>query len=343
MTNSLYRLRMLLVAMDAQFQDHDTGSGHPERPARLRAVRSALIQLGLDGEETHIAARRATRAALERVHTAAYLDSLEHLSETGGGQIDGDTVVSARSWDVARLAAGTGLAAIDKLRAGDGSAALLAVRPPGHHAVRAHGMGFCLINNIAVAAGELTALGNRVVIIDWDAHHGNGTQDIFEADPNVLYVSLHQWPLYPGTGSVNEVGTGPGRGTTINIAVPPGATGDVYLSAFDRVIEPACERFRPDWVLISAGFDAHRADPLTDLGLSSGDFADLTRRAMALAPAPGRFIMFLEGGYDLEALQHSVIAAASTMMDETQRPEPSTHGGPNSGVVERVREIHGLT
>ena len=333
---------MLLVAMDSQFQDHDTGSGHPERPARLEAVRSALVQLGLDNNETRIVARRAERADLERVHTAAYLDSLEQLCATGGGHIDGDTAVSARSWDVARLAAGTGLAAIDRLLAGDGSAALLAVRPPGHHAVRAHGMGFCLMNNIAVAAASLTALGDRVVIIDWDAHHGNGTQDIFEADPNVLYVSLHQWPLYPGTGSVNEVGSGAGRGTTINIAVPPGATGDVYLSAFDQVIEPACERFRPDWVLISAGFDAHRADPLTDLGLSSGDFADLTSRAMALAPQPGRFIMFLEGGYDLEALELSVLAAASTMMDATQRPERSTHGGPNNGAVERARDIHGL-
>ena len=333
---------MLLVAFDSRFQDHDTGAGHPERSARLQAVHRAMLQLGLDDQAAHLVSRWARREELERVHTATYLDSLQQLCGAGGGRIDGDTVASPRSWDVARLAAGAGLAAIEQLRAGDGSSALLAVRPPGHHAVRANGMGFCLVNNVAVAAAELTASGDRVVIIDWDAHHGNGTQDIFETDPNVLYVSLHQWPLYPGTGSVRETGDGAGEGTTINVPLPPGTTGDRYLAAFDRVIEPACERFQPDWVLVSAGFDAHRADPLTDMGLSAGDFADLTRRAMGLAPQPGRLIVFLEGGYDLEALQHSVLATASTLMDAPQHPESSTHAGPDDGVIDRVCEIHGL-
>ncbi len=333
---------MLLVTMDVRFQDHETGLSHPEHPSRLQAVRRGLVQLGLDDESVQIAARLATRRELERVHTAEYLDSLEHICAQGGGRIDVDTVASARSWEVASYAAGAGLAAIERLRAGDGTAALLALRPPGHHAVRAHGMGFCLMNNIAIAAAALTALGDRVVIIDWDAHHGNGTQEIFEADPNVLYVSLHQSPLYPGTGSIHEVGVGLGRGATINIELAPGTTGDGYLAAFDRIIEPACARFAPDWVLISAGFDAHRADPLTDMGLSSGDFADLTARAMALAPQPGRVMVLLEGGYDLEALEHSVVATASTLMGAAHRPERSTSGTVDEGVLDRVSHIHGL-
>jgi acetoin utilization deacetylase AcuC-like enzyme len=201
-------------------------------------------------------------------------------------------------------------------------------------------MGFCLINNIAVAAAAIRDRGQRVLVVDWDAHHGNGTQDIFWADPAVAYVSLHEWPLYPGTGRLEEVGAGAGVGTTVNFPLPAGATGDVYLQAVDRVVAPLAEALRPDWVLVSAGFDGHRADPLTGLGLAAGDFADLTARVLELAP-PGRVICFLEGGYDLDALRDSVAATASTLLGRPVRAEPSTSSGPGAHVVRAVLDVHG--
>ena len=190
------------------------------------------------------------------------------------------------------MTAGAGLATVDALRANDGAAALVLGRPPGHHATRDVGMGFCLVNNIAVAAATLTAAGDRVAIIDWDVHHGNGTQDIFWSEPSVLYVSIHQSPLYPGTGRASERGDGEAWGTSINLPLPPGATGDVYLALFDEVVIPSVERFGATWVLISAGFDAHRDDPLADMGLTSGDFADLTARVASLAGRPGAWPSF---------------------------------------------------
>ena len=199
-------------------------------------------------------------------------------------------------------------------------------------------MGFCLINNVAVTAAHLRARGDSALVVDWDAHHGNGTQAIFFDDPGVLYVSMHEWPLYPGTGRIDEIGSGPGTGTTLNFPFPAGTTGDAYLDAVDSVVAPAAERFRPDWVLVSAGFDAHRDDPLTDLGLAAGDYADLTARVVALAPA-GRVITFLEGGYDLGALQTSVAATASALVGGHLRPEPATSGGPGRAVVSAAQEL----
>ncbi len=283
--------------------------------------------------------RVATREELELVHTAAYLDALERFCRAGGGAIDQDTAASADSWDAALHAAGSGLAAVDALERGEGVAAFCAVRPPGHHALPAGAMGFCLLNNIAVTAAALRGRGERVLIVDWDAHHGNGTQDMFWADPNVLYVSMHEWPLYPGTGRLEEIGSGPGAGTTVNFPLPAGATGDVFLAALDDVVAPLVERFDPTWVLISAGYDAHRADPLTGLELSAGDYADLTARVAALAPA-GRIVAFLEGGYDLEALRDSVAATVSALVGQRCRPEPPTAHGPGRTVVHAARDLH---
>ncbi|HEX5615294.1 MAG TPA: histone deacetylase [Acidimicrobiia bacterium] len=328
---------MLLVATDPRFGDHDPGRGHPERPARLEAVAEGLRRVGL-GDDARLAARAATRDELELVHPGRYLDRLERICLDGGGMVDPDTVVSSGSWQAALLAAGAGLAAVERLDAGDAAAAFLAIRPPGHHAVPAASMGFCLLNNVAITAAALRSRGERVVIVDWDAHHGNGTQDIFYAEPDVFYVSLHEWPLYPGTGAMDEIGSGPGVGTTLNVPLPAGATGDVYLAAFDDVVLPVVETFAPTWVLVSAGFDAHRADPITGLGLSAGDFADLTARVAALAPGPGRLVVFLEGGYDLDALRDSVVATASTLLGEPSRPEPATSGGPGRPVVGALRD-----
>ena len=328
---------VVLVATDPLFAEHDPGRGHPERPARLEAVLAGLDLVGLD--RTDLGRRPATRAELERVHPAGYLDALERVCASGGGSLDADTAVSERSFDAAVCAAGAGLAAIDALDAGTSDSAFLAVRPPGHHAVPAHAMGFCLLNNVAITAAALVARGERVLVVDWDAHHGNGTQEIFEASPDVFYVSLHEWPLYPGTGRLDETGSGAGVGTTLNLPLPAGATGDVYLDALDTVIAPAVEHFAPTWVLVSAGYDAHRADPLTGLDLSAGDFADLTARVAAFAPAPGRLVVFLEGGYDLNALRDSVAATVGTLAGLGERREPATSGGPGGRVVAAAREL----
>jgi acetoin utilization deacetylase AcuC-like enzyme len=236
------------------------------------------------------------------------------------------------------LAAGAGLTAVEALRRGEGAAAFCAVRPPGHHATQTDSMGFCLVSNIAVVAAALAAAGERVWIFDFDAHHGNGTQAVFYDDPDVLFVSTHQWPLYPGTGRHSETGDGDGAGTTVNVPLPAATTGDVYLRAFDDVIAPIVERFAPSWLLISAGFDAHRDDPLTDLGLSAGDFAALTARAIQHVPG-GRTVAMLEGGYDFDALTASTAAVLGVLAGlDHGVTEQSTSGGPGGHAVDVVFE-----
>jgi acetoin utilization deacetylase AcuC-like enzyme len=273
-----------------------------------------------------LAPREATREELERVHRPEVLDLLLRVDADGGGRLDADTAMGAGSHAAAVRAAGAGLAAIEALDRGEGEAAFCAVRPPGHHATPDTPMGFCLLNNVAVAAAALADRGERVLIVDFDAHHGNGTQDAFWADGRVAYASLHQHPLYPGTGGRHDVGVGEGHGLTTNVPLPPGTTGDAYLEAFDLVVAPLAEAFAPTWLLLSAGFDAHRADPLTDLSLSAGDVADLVTRLLDLAP-PGRRLAFLEGGYDLAALEACAGACVAAMAGISWRPEGSTSGG----------------
>jgi acetoin utilization deacetylase AcuC-like enzyme len=331
---------MLLLASDPAFQQHDTGPGHPERARRLDAVLRAPGAAGVADAVRLIEPREATRAELSRVHPPDYLEALEKFCGAGGGDIDADTRASVGSWRAGKLAAGAGLAAVEGLRRGEGDAAFLAVRPPGHHALATRPMGFCLINNVAVVAANLAEQGERVLILDWDAHHGNGTEAIFWDDPRVLYVSTHQYgSFYPGTGALDDIGGPDARGATLNLPFPAGTTGDVYLRALDEVVAPAVEDFAPTWVLVSAGYDAHRADPLTDLGLSAGDFADIARRVARFAPGPGRLILFLEGGYDLEALTTSVGASLASLLDVSYRPEEATSGGPGANVVMAAREL----
>ena len=316
----------VLLVTHPRFLDHDPGRGHPERPARLGAVLDGIAAAGLDGEVQPCAPRPATDEELARVHDASLLALLERVREAGGGHLDADTAMGAGSYDAAVLAAGAGLAAVEQLDAGAGSAAFCAVRPPGHHATPDTAMGFCLLNNVAVTAAALAARGERVLIVDFDAHHGNGTQAAFWSDPSVAYVSLHQHPLYPGTGDLREIGAGAGRGLTANVPLPAGATGDAYKEAVDLVVAPLAERFAPTWLLLSAGFDGHRDDPLTDLGLTSGDVADLTASLLQFAPA-GRRVAFLEGGYDLAALAACAGACVASLAGGRWAPEPPTAGG----------------
>jgi acetoin utilization deacetylase AcuC-like enzyme len=328
---------VLLVSRDLAFRDHDPGPGHPEHRARLDAVRAGLAAADVGDALVDLEPRLATRAELEAVHASALLDTLEAVDARGGGRLDPDTVMSAGSWAAARHAAGAGLAAVESLTSGVGTAAFLGVRPPGHHATPTRAMGFCVVNHVATTAAALRDGGARVAIVDIDAHHGNGTESIFWADPDVLFVSLHQWPFYPGTGALDDRGGGAGVGFTCNLPMPAGATGDVYRQAFDDVVAPVVERFAPDWILVSAGFDAHRADPLTDLGLSSADYGALMARLVAWAPRPGRLVAFLEGGYDRAALRDCTAATARALLGLPARPvEAPTAGGPGAEGVRRA-------
>jgi acetoin utilization deacetylase AcuC-like enzyme len=255
--------------------------------------------------------------------------------------------MSGGSWAAATRAAGAGLAAVDALEETGDGAAFLALRPPGHHALPERAMGFCLLNNVAITAAALADGGARVLIVDYDAHHGNGTQDIFYADGRVAYVSFHEWPLYPGTGRLDEIGSGSGTGTTCNVPLPAGATGDLYLRAADELVAPLAARHAPDWILVSCGYDAHRADPLTGLGLSAGDYGALATRMMQLAPRPARVVVFLEGGYDLDALRDGTASTVAALVGEAaDQVEAPTSGGPGREVVDAAadlwREVVGL-
>ena len=318
---------------------HDPGPHHPESALRLTAVRDGLMSSGFDDGLVWVEAPVVDRAAIERVHHPYLYERLQQLSSVGGGAIDPDTMVSADSAEAAARAAGAGIDLIERLDRGEGRAGWSVVRPPGHHATPDRQMGFCLFNNVAVAARHLTARGERVVIVDVDAHHGNGTQDVFYADPDVLFVSFHQYPWYPGTGKPNEVGEGEGLGWNVNVALPAHTTGDTYRFALDTVVTPVVERFEPTWVLVSAGFDGHRSDPITELGLTSADYGDLVGRILEFAP-PGRRLLFLEGGYDLRALADCAGAVAAAVLGEEYRPEQPSSGGPGADEVELARRIH---
>jgi acetoin utilization deacetylase AcuC-like enzyme len=313
--------------------DHDTGA-HPERAARIVAIERELAArdwLGCERRESPAAGRDL----LELVHTPEHVDRIERLCAEGGGPIDLDTVVSERSCVAATHAAGGAVEMVDLLLAGDAGAAFSSHRPPGHHAERARAMGFCLFNNVAIAAAHAIASRrlSRVLVLDWDVHHGNGTDEIFHATDSVLYISIHEAPLYPGTGPASDVGDGPGRGYTINLPVPPGSGDDVYESLVEHVVAPIVGAYEPELVLISAGYDAHAEDPLADCAVSDSGYAAMTasmRRACAQVKAPIGVV--LEGGYALDALARSVAATIGVLATD----HPSVPAAPDEHPLARA-------
>ena len=305
----------LLISHPATL-DHQTSAGHPERPDRIRAVDKALAGEAFGALDRRLA-DKATFDQVALAHPRAYVDAIEDVSpETGTVHIDSDTVMSPGTLEAILRGAGAGAQAVDAVLGGEVRNAFAAMRPPGHHAERTRAMGFCLFNNAAIAARHAQAKHGigRVAIVDWDVHHGNGSQDIFWADPSVLCCSTHQMPLYPGTGALSERGD---HDTIVNAPLRPGANGDAFRDAFTSRILPRLEQFGPELVIISAGFDAHWRDPLANLQLEAADFAWATKMLMDVADkhAGGRVVSILEGGYDLQGLAESVSAHVTTLMD----------------------------
>jgi acetoin utilization deacetylase AcuC-like enzyme len=329
------------LMVSPEFEAHEPGPMHPESPARLRAIRDLLSRAPVPGVELRAPRRLASRDELLRVHSAEHLATLEALS----GQrthLDPDTAVSPKSIEVAWLAAGASVdLTLDILR-GDCTRGFALVRPPGHHAERDRAMGFCLLNNVAVAAAAARAEGaQRILIVDWDVHHGNGTQRIFYDAPDVLYVSTHQYPFYPGTGDITEVGRGAGLGFTINCPLEAGQTDADFGVVFTELVEPVAHAFQPDLVLVSAGFDAHRRDPLGQMRLTERGFAAMCTSLMdvAASSAQGRIALFLEGGYDLDALAASAHACLEVLANARRETFPAGGSRATASVVRRVKDV----
>lgn len=299
------------IVYSDHYLDHDTGP-HPETAGRLTAIIEGLNAEGLLATRPLLVPTNAPREAIERIHDSYYVDALERFCAAGGGMLDADTPVSAASFDVALLAAGGAIRAVDAVLTGEARRAFALVRPPGHHATAQMGMGFCVFNNVAIAARyaqERFGL-ERVAIIDWDVHHGNGTNDIFYDDPSVLFASVHQYPLYPMSGLATERGGGAGEGYTLNIPLPMHSGDADYLRVFDDLIGPLVLDYRPELILVSAGYDAAQDDPLAEMLVTDDGFRQLAERVVSWAGAccEGRLVAVLEGGYDFAALTRGVAA-----------------------------------
>jgi acetoin utilization deacetylase AcuC-like enzyme len=303
---------MVTLFTDPRMAEHVPPRGHPERPERLQAILRHLSRTGLDRACPAGTVREATDSEILRVHTPAHLAMIETFGREGGGAIEVDTWMSPGSVRAARLAAGAAVEAVESVVKGPETRAACLVRPPGHHALREGPMGFCLFGNVAIAAAHAVEVieMDRVLIVDFDVHHGNGTQEIFYEDPRVCFLSIHRYPFYPGTGAKDETGTGKALGTKSNIPLPYGTPRRDYHAAFERGLTMLADEIRPDLVLLSAGFDAHAEDPVGDLGLEVEDFVELTRMVVDVAEvhAEGRLVSVLEGGYNVPILAGCVAA-----------------------------------
>jgi acetoin utilization deacetylase AcuC-like enzyme len=318
----------LILISSPRFAEHVTPFGHPESPERAEVMDAVAARWRASGGEV-VAPPEVTREQLARVHDADYL---RRVDESRGQAIafDPDTYTSPETVDVARLAAGAAVDAVERVLGGSHACALALVRPPGHHAERRRAMGFCLYNNVAVAAAHARASGvRRAAIVDFDVHHGNGTQHVFDGEPDVLYVSMHQWPFYPGTGAATEVGHGGGVGRTVNVPLEAGAGDGDYQLVFQKIVRPVIGQFGPDLILGSAGFDAHERDPLANMRVTTPAFAAIAAelREAAEESCGGRLVLVSEGGYDLSALADSLNAVVDVLGGEAAPPQwPGTSG-----------------
>ena len=333
------------IVTDESFLEHETGAGHPERPERLVAISRMLdAASGTElGESLRtIAARDATDEEIHRVHRPEHVALVAATARRDHFAFDADTPVCARSARAARRAVGGAVSLVDSVMAGEITNGFAFVRPPGHHAEPDRAMGFCLFNHVAIAAAHLRAAHGleRVAIVDWDVHHGNGTQDAFYGDPGVLFVSSHQYPFYPGTGAATEVGRGEGEGFTLNLPFPGGYGDAEYVEAFVDVVEPVLRKFAPHFILVSAGFDAHRRDPLAGMEVTEDGFAKLARVLLRTAHevCDDRVVALLEGGYDLEGLARSTAAVLGEMRGESLADAVTPPPGARADLG-RVREI----
>ncbi len=333
------------------FNLHHTLDGHPENYRRLEGTWALLEDDGILQRLERVESKAAPRNALLRVHTQEHVNRVQAMAERGGGRLDADTYVNVDSYQAALLAAGGVIAVVDAVMQGQVKNGFALVRPPGHHATIDRAMGFCLFGNVAIAARwAQDHYGiQRVMIIDFDVHHGNGTETIFYNDPSVLFYSIHQYPHYPGSGTIDERGAAAGIGTTINVPAPPRAGDAGYLHAFRQIAEPAARRFKPELILLSAGFDGHWMDPLADINLSISGYVEQVRAVMALADelCHGRLICALEGGYHLEVLAHSILSTLRMLSESKEGisdpfgPSPVEERDINALVAE-VRRLHKL-
>ena len=332
------------LATDRIFLEHAPpgGTPHPERAARLEAVLAGLERGGVRARMRELPPRDTTDAEILAVHERAVLATIERHAEAGGGWIDADSYVGPASPAAARRAAGAVLAATEVVLAGEARRAFAAVRPPGHHATRERAMGFCLLNNVAIAAAAALKRGiKRLAIVDWDLHHGNGTQAVFDADPRVLYVSTHAAPYYPGSGAFEETGRGEAAGSKVNVPLPHGAGDTAFLAAYEQVAVPALDRFEPELVLVSCGWDAHARDPLGVLAVSTAGYAQVARLIIESAErhCDGRLVAALEGGYDEHALSWCAQALGELLLGEEPTPDPEQGAGRPEAVTDISRVI----